>query len=145
MHARQIIREAVATLLTGLTTTGANVFQSRVHNIQESELPCLLILTDDESVDIENSLLNAPARLLGLTIEGKAKATATLDDTLDDIAAEVEVAMAADITIGGLTENVYLESTSIQFTGEGDQPIGSVTLSYIVSYRTPFGDPSTVG
>lgn len=145
MHLRQQIREAAASIVGNLSTTSTRVFQSRVYNVQESELPCLLIMTNDEAVDIENSLLEAPARLLQLTVEGKAQATSDLDDTLDDVAEEVEVAMAADITMGGLTENVYLDGTSIQLTGEGDQPIGSVILNYIVSYRTPFGDPSTVG
>ena len=48
-HYRQQIRERVATTLTGLTTTGSNVFQSRVYPIEENKLPCLLIYTKDET------------------------------------------------------------------------------------------------
>ena len=48
-HYRQQIRERVATTLTGLTTTGSNVFQSRVYPIENTELPCLLIYTREES------------------------------------------------------------------------------------------------
>ena len=35
-HIRQQIRERVGTTLTGLSTTGSNVFQSRVFNLEES-------------------------------------------------------------------------------------------------------------
>ena len=143
-HVRQQIREAVAVIVTSLTTTGANVFQSRVYNVQASELPCLLVYTKDESVGPEQGTMLAMQRSLTLTIEGKAKATADLDDTLDDIAKEVEIAVAADITIGALAHSIFLESTLIELSGDGDQPIGNVSLNYIVNYMTPFGDPETV-
>ena len=35
-HIRQQIRERVGTTLTGLTTTGSNVFQSRVYNLENA-------------------------------------------------------------------------------------------------------------
>ena len=35
-HIRQQIRERVGTTLTGLTTTGSNVYQSRVYNLEDS-------------------------------------------------------------------------------------------------------------
>ena len=143
-HVRQQIREAVATIVTGLTTTGTNVFQSRVYNVQVTELPCLLVYTKDEIVGPEQGTMIAMQRTLTLTIEGKAKAIADLDDTLDDIAKEVEIAVSADITIGALAHSIFLDSTSIELSGDGDQPIGSVSLNYIVDYMTPFGDPETV-
>jgi hypothetical protein len=47
-HVRQQVREALAIQLTGLTTTGAKVFQSRVYPLESSDLPCLLIATEEE-------------------------------------------------------------------------------------------------
>lgn len=141
-HVRQQIRESVATIVGGLTTTGTNVFQSRVWNVQESELPCLLIYTNDETID--DGTLNDLVRRLTLTLEGKAQVSTTLDDTLDDIASEVEIAMALDITIGGMAVSSSLDSTSVELTSEGDQPIGSISLNYDVTYMTPNGNPTTV-
>lgn len=143
-HVRQQIREAAATLVTGLTTTGANVFQSRVYNLQESQLPALLVYTSQEAIELADGTLDAPQRILSLVIEGKAQATANVEDTLDDIAKEVEIALGADITVGGLAHGNDLTNTLKQVTAEGDQPIGSVQLTYDVKYRTPFGDPETV-
>ena len=143
-HVRQQIRDAVTVLVTGLTTTGSNVFQSRVYNLQESNLPALKVYTSSEDIALEDGTLDAPQRNLSLVIEGNAQATATLDTTLDEIAKEVEIALGADITIGGLAIGIDLDNTQMQLTGEGDQPIGSVLLTYDIHYRTPFGDPETV-
>jgi len=148
-HVRKQIRDAVVTTVTGLVTTGTNVFQSRVYPLQTSalgsELPALVVLTSTETVDLDIGTLDAPHRLLTVEIKAIEKATSALDDTLDEIAKEVETAMGIDITLGGLCIGVDLSNTpEIELTSEGDQPHGQVSLFYIVKYRTPFGDPSTV-
>jgi len=38
-HVRQQIRERLATDLTGLTTTGRRVYQSRVYSLEDGNLP----------------------------------------------------------------------------------------------------------
>jgi hypothetical protein len=81
------------------------------------------------------------ARELTLTIEGYAKGTANTDDTLDTISKEVETALAADTTINGLAKDIYLTGTDIQLSGEGDQPIGIVTMTFDVQYRTANNAP----
>jgi len=47
-HIRQQIREKFGTLLTGLTTTGSNVYQSRVYPLENANLPALIIYTKSE-------------------------------------------------------------------------------------------------
>ena len=47
-HVRQQIRERIGTTLTGLTTTGSNVFESRVYPLEDSKLPALIIYTKSE-------------------------------------------------------------------------------------------------
>ena len=42
-HVRQQIRERIATTITGLSTTGSNVFQSRVYPLDVDSLPALLV------------------------------------------------------------------------------------------------------
>ena len=44
-HIRQQIREKFGTLLTGLTTTGSNVYQSRVYPLENANLPALIIVS----------------------------------------------------------------------------------------------------
>ncbi|MEY2654030.1 MAG: hypothetical protein RLZZ524_1058, partial [Pseudomonadota bacterium] len=42
-HLRQQIREAVAGAVTGLTTTGARVYQGRVYPLEDAQLPGLTV------------------------------------------------------------------------------------------------------
>ena len=51
-HLRRQIRERAATTLTGLTTTGSNVFQSRYYSMESVGLPGLCIYTKDEEAEI---------------------------------------------------------------------------------------------
>ena len=47
-HIRQQIREQFATQITGLTTTGSNVHQSRVYNLETGDLPAIIVYTKSE-------------------------------------------------------------------------------------------------
>jgi hypothetical protein len=141
-HVRRQIRERVATTLTGLTTTGSKVFQSRVYPLTANNLPGLLVYTTSESSDPD--VMGAQPQLereLNLVIEGYAKTTSNLDDVMDEIAKEIEVAMAADTTINALAKDSFLTDTEIQLTGEGEQPIGMVTMNFTVQYRTANNAP----
>lgn len=144
MHARQLIREAVELAVTGLATTSTRVFPSKVYNLQESQLPALQVISAAESIELDEGTLDAPARLFDVVVKGTAQATSNVDNTLDDIAEEVETALGADITLGGLSHGLDLVATDFDYSGEGDQPIGNIELTYRVAYRTPFGDPTTV-
>ena len=142
-HARQQIREAVTTLVTGLNSTGGNVFQSRVYRIQQSELPALLIYTTDEEVSRSSfSGGNELERVLGVRVEGFAQATANLDDTLDTIQSEVEEALGGELPAG--VEDFYLTSASSNLTGEGEKPIGTVAMDFLCRYRTSELNPETI-
>ena len=50
-HVRKLIRDDIETTLTGLATTGANVYQTRVYPIAEDRLPGLAIYTSSETTD----------------------------------------------------------------------------------------------
>ncbi|MBK7592227.1 MAG: hypothetical protein IPI27_13400 [Betaproteobacteria bacterium] len=100
-HVRRQIREAVATAVTGLTTTGTRVFQSRVYPLEATDLPALLIATLSETS--EPVTIHGPRELMRvLSVQvWHHKATADLDDALDLICKEVEIALASDMTLGG--------------------------------------------
>ena len=50
-HVRQSIRDNVVTAVTGLSTTGSNVFRSRVYPLGTNKLPALCVYTDSEVVE----------------------------------------------------------------------------------------------
>lgn len=134
-HVRQQIRESVATLLTGLTTTGSNVFQSRVYPLSESKLPGLLIYTTDE---VSEYLSIAKPRMiqktLTVTAEIFVKAVSNYDDLLDDSIKEVEAVIHSNTTLSGLVKDLIVTSVSTEFSGEGDQPLARATVQIEAFY-----------
>tara|TARA_R100001163_G_C5017818_1_gene161565 strand:- start:16 stop:450 length:435 start_codon:yes stop_codon:yes gene_type:complete len=135
-HLRQQIRERVATTLTGLTTTGSNVFQSRVYPIENTKLPCLLIYTREESSEpLDMGPPRTIEKRLSLVIEGYVKANSNYDDTIDTITKEVEVAMYGDRLINNLAKDSFLVSTEIDFNGEGDNPLAIVVMTFEIPYH----------
>ncbi len=144
-HVRRQIREAAATALTGLATTGSRVFQSRIYPLSDADLPGLVISTDEEQVEVAS--IGSPvllSRLLNLQVVAKAKANANLDDTLDAIIKEVEAALNASVsanTLGGLAKQIDLSGISIGMSADAEKPIGQAVMSFTVQYKTQANAP----
>ena len=132
-HIRQQIREKFGTTLNNLTTTGTRVHESRVYPLET--LPALVIYTKSETSEpIVIGTDRLMSRELSVVVEGYAKATSNFDDTIDTISKEVEEAIAADTTLGGLAKDCYLESTEIEFNAEGEAPLATATLNFLTNY-----------
>lgn len=141
-HIRQQIREYFGTNLTGLTTTGSNVYESRVYPLEDAKLPALIIYTKSETSEpIVIGTDRVMSRELAVVVEGYAKATSDFDDTIDTISKEVEQAIAADRTLEGKSKDTYLESTEIEFNGEGEKPLGYVSLTFLTNYYVKENNP----
>lgn len=141
-HVRQQIREYFGTTLTGLTTTGSNVYESRVYTLQENTLPSLVIYTKSETSEpIVIGTDRVMSRELTVVVEAYCKATSNFDDTIDTISKEVEEAISADRTLGGLAKDTYIESTEIEYTSEGEQPVGYVSLNFLTNYYVQETNP----
>ena len=141
-HLRRQIRERVATTLTGLSTTGSNVFQSRIYPMESAGLPGLCVYTQEESVGIQSmGGTRNVSRDLTLIIEGYASASSNIDDTMDAIGKEVEVAMSGDIKLNNLAQDSYLTSVEITLSGDGATGIGKITHSYNVVYQNAENAP----
>lgn len=134
-HLRKQLRDRVVTDLTGLTTTGARVYASRVYPMAAANLPGLCVYTKAEEVE---TLTLAPprtqGRVLTLVVEGYAAATSGLDNTLDQMSLEVEEALAADRTLNSLARDVRVVSVEADYTDEGEQPVGMIRLELAVDY-----------
>lgn len=134
-HKRAQIKSRVATVLTGLSTTGSNVFQSRTYPIATSSVPGLLIYANSETVErLEIGIQNRQQRNLDLVIEAVAKGN-TAESTLDTITVEVEEAMANDQTLNGLAIDSQITDTSIR-QASAESEFFIATLRYTVLYRT---------
>ena len=136
-HVRQSIRDNIVTAVTSLSTTGSNVFRSRVYPIGTNKLPALCVYTDNETIEFNRMDRTRDIdRTVEVVIEAYVRATANYDTTLDTICAEVEAGMAADVTRGGHAKDCKLIQTEFDFSDEGDRPIGTARLTYSIDYRT---------
>ncbi|MCP4829812.1 MAG: hypothetical protein GY889_13160 [Proteobacteria bacterium] len=139
-HARQQIREAVGTALTGLSTTGSNVFESRIYNFDEASLPGLNIMTTTEEVDEELCARSSSGfllvRRLGVEVSAYVMATLNSDDQVDTICAEVETALSTDGALLAMVKELTLRSTEVELLAEAEKPIAKATLTFEAMYAT---------
>jgi len=135
-HARKIIRDELKTILTGLTTTGTNIFFDTIYNIKNDQVPALLIFTKNETV--ENKTIGQPRiedRILYIDIIGLVKTTIDYQDTCDQIALEVENAINSSLNLNGKAKYIILNDIDTEYNDDLEKPLGSIKLGYSVMYR----------
>ena len=143
-HVRKQIRDAIVTALTGLTTTGSNVFRSRIYPLEQAKLPGICIFTRSEAVEFDTlTMARSINRVLDVQVEAYVSATANYDNTLDQIAVEVEEALSADVTFGGLAKDTQVTAFEADFSGDGEQPVAVGRFTVTVQYRTAENDVET--
>jgi len=143
-HVRKQIRDAIVTATTGLSITGSNVFRSRIYPIEQTKLPGLCIFTKSEAVEFDTLTMSRSVnRVLDVTIEAYVSATTNYDNTLDQIAVEVEEALAADPTLGSLAKDTQVTAFEADFSGDGEQPVAIGRFTVTVQYRTSETDVET--
>jgi hypothetical protein len=136
-HLRRQIREALATVVTGLSTTGARVYQSRVVQLEANELPGLKVFTGSEAVEVIDIGSNPlQERNLTVTVTAIAKAVSDLDDTLDQIIKEVEIAVASNNTLSGLVKDVVFTGSDVDMNADAEMPTGQAVLTFNANYYT---------
>jgi hypothetical protein len=144
-HARSQIRAAIAQMLTGLELTEGRVFPSRIFSLDESQLPSISVFTTEEAVT--RISLNKPPRVhrdVTVVIEGHAMVDESVDETLDELASQIEQAMSVEIQASGVVIPASFKSTVTEFSDEGEQQIGVVRLTYVASYSTLETTPQTL-
>jgi len=142
-HKRTSIRNNVTTTVTGLTTTGSNVFETRIYPNELAKLPLLNVYSNTETSEL--SSIGKIERNLEIMVEGFAKATSNIDEALDTISKEVEVAMANDLTRGGHAKDTFLSNTEYELENIGNQQLGVIKMTFNVLYLTTKADPETLG
>jgi len=143
-HVRQQIRDDIVTTLTGLATTGSNVFRSRIFPLEQTNLPALVIYSKSETSEYDTiGLPRSVNRVLDVAVEAYVKGVSNYDNTLDTIAVEVEEAIAADVTLGGLAKDAQITAFEADFAGDGEQPVAVGRFTITVEYRTVENDVET--
>jgi len=143
-HVRQQIRDYVITLLTGLSTTGANVFSHRYYPMSDATIPGIIVYTEDESQSYQTI---GPDRTikheLTLRIEAFVKSVSNYDDTLDDISVEIMNALSPNRKLNGLAKDTRISTFSSAGEVGGEQPAFMGRFDIQIIYHTKESDPET--
>ena len=152
-HARQQIREAVATLLKVSPATWGPVFETRIPS-SRAVLPYLMVFSDGESAD--QISVNSPCvylRDLNLVVAGRLRLpgnndTETIEDRMDALAAEVETKLGFSSLLTTLSQlkSIRLTSTEMNvIVNEDDAPqYAEVTLAFVAQYATTEAAPTVL-
>lgn len=136
-HVRKLIRDNVVTTLTGLSTTGSKIYRSRVYPLAANKLPGLTIYTkSDASEYATNVRPRTLLRTLTVSVEAYVQAKTDYDSALDTISAEIEAALAVDVTRGGYAKDTRIISFDADYSGDGDIPVASAVFTVEVLYST---------
>ncbi len=142
-HVRAQIRNAAVALLTGLATTGGNVRAGRYDRFEDRVLPALRVSLVAESV--ASMTLGGPGRIqqrtAQLLVEIAVRQSGEVDDIVDQVAKEIEVAIAGDNTLGGLCKYMHPVEFAVEHDGEGDQPAAVGRQVFEVLYYTALDAP----
>jgi hypothetical protein len=141
-HVRQQIREATIAALQGLATTGDRVYPGRVYPLAKAQLPGLCVYTPQEDSAREESP-NETMRNVVLVVHGLVAISDRIEDELDDIALEVEIAVDGLAEVGDLAKIYHgIQGTTTTLSGEdADQPHGAIEMEFLYTYRTRSGTP----
>lgn len=144
-HARDQIRDAVLAAVTGLTTTKKNAFASRVHPVNDTELPCVLVFTREESSEpITMTQPRTMRSTLTVMVEGYVKLTSNYDDKLDKISVEVTKAIYNSTSLRAVVRDIFLSNTAITLIGDVEKPVAVVSMSFTAQYLTKENEPETL-
>ena len=152
-HARQQIREAVATLLRVTPSTWGAVFETRLPT-SRAVMPYLMVFSDGDAVDsISVNSAGVYFRNLSLVVAGRLRLpgnndTETVEDRMDALAAEVETKLTFAALLATLTQIKGLSLVSTEMvvvTDEQDAPqYAEVTLAFVARYATAEGAPTAL-
>jgi len=131
---RQAIRAAMKALLLNNTDAGANVYSNRKSPAWQSELPAIFIHNHEEPLQSESINVQRYVRNFQVLIDVMAEATASVDDTLDQIAAEVETIIGANPSISGTCISTIQKTTEFKFDSDGETPVGVATITFECQY-----------
>ena len=110
----------------------------------EANLPGLRIYLDNE--DAQGQTIHQPQlveRTLVLIVDCCAKLVTELDDALDQISKEVEVALYAGLTISG--KNIPCYYQGMQFADEqADKPVGVKSLRFAIQFTAMSNAPDVL-
>jgi hypothetical protein len=143
-HRVETIMDTIVATLTGLTTTGANVYRGRAYPVEVSKLPALIVWQGDDSATTE-LLIDEVTSRLQVAFDALAREPASqIETTLNLIREEVTVALMADYTLGLAYVEGIMETDAEEplILDDGDAPAAQMRMNWTVDYHHGRTDPT---
>jgi hypothetical protein len=139
---RKAIRGAfAATIVAASTGLEARVFENRVRPFRHNQLPAASIFTRSETAEVNSEGPRLYQRELEVYVQLVVDGDVDVDDRIDDLADEVEVAIEADPTLGALAGVADTELDRIEgpeLSSDGSRIVAMAALVYRVTYEREF-------
>jgi len=133
------ILSGIETVLTGLATTQANVQRAQTYELEQAELPALVIAGGDDTVESQMTQSFIDWNLtVFIDIVSRGDIAAVVSE-LNTIRGEVHAALMGNYNLLPLDFVKYIEAVGTEqpnISIEGDKPIARQRLTYSVKYRT---------
>ena len=139
MHLRQQIRAAVVASLNAVAGFTGRVHATRLTPFDQKLLPRLCVYTTEEKSGLDTA--SGLMRQVTLQIELLVAGFDQLDDVVDGHAVNIEKALGANRTLGGLAFDCELTATTLSTHMDGEKKTGRGLLTYLVTYRSSAADP----
>lgn len=143
-HRVETVMQAVASTVTGLTTTGANVFRGNPYNFEVSALPCLHVEMGPEK-SVQEYAAGQRDWELQVKITGIVRAISSYEQTLNTIREEVHIALRADGTLGQafIIDTDEGDPDDYVIDGQAEKPTVQQTWNWLIRYRRNIDNPGT--
>ncbi|OYQ31441.1 hypothetical protein CHU95_20025 [Niveispirillum lacus] len=133
-HIRSQVRDAIVGALTSGVPVAGTVEASRAYPLADTAYPAALVYVTGERVST-GSAGRPGSRMLTrtvlVTIVGASRGDDG-EDAAEAVAADVEVRLFADVTLGGIAADLQLTGAEKAITSEGDRLTHSVSATYEV-------------
>lgn len=143
MHRAESVIATVVTKITGLTTTGANVYRGKATPIAESVSNAIRVYMGEDNMLGEYSHLLMDWQLT-VYVESFAKSpTAQIDTQLNLIREQVTIALQADYTQGlaYVLNTIEGDAGEPELSAEGAQAMATQRLEWKFHYRRQRTNP----
>lgn len=133
------ILTAIKTTLTGLTTTGTSVEREQAYDIEQSDLPFIIINEGEDIVESQSAQTYINWNLtvdIDLLFRGDKDTAITSINTMRN---EVHTALMADYTLGIPANVMYIGVVRTErptVDAAGDRPIVRQRVTYEIKYRS---------
>lgn len=144
---RKYFRKRIIDLLTSaqIATVGDNIFSWRSIPDDIHDLPVIIVLPKEEISSAFDESPKSYRKELEMVIEIKTVGDSdeSLIDELDDLSELVEDLIEADFE---LESKALMNLSSVQYQTEADgqSPVGSVILTFVIIYKTEARKPATL-